>query len=180
MSKPKHELFGILAEFETPATLFHGCEEIRDAGYKKWDAYTPFPVHGLEKAMGLPASKVPWLVLVGGLAGASGGMFMQWWMSAVDYPLVISGKPLFSWPAFVPVTFELGILFAAFGAVFGMLALNRLPQPYHPLFQSKSFERVTDDKFFVAIEARDPQFDPEDTADFLKSIGAVNVELIEP
>lgn len=180
MSKQKHNLFGILAEFESPAKLYHGCEKIRDAGYKKWDAYSPFPVHGLEKAMGLPASKVPWIVLVCGLTGASGGFLMQWWMSAVSYPLVISGKPLLSWPAFVPVTFELGVLFAAFGAVFGMFALNRLPQPYHPLFQSTNFDRVTDDKFFVAIEALDPQFDPKDTAAFLQSIGAVNIELIDP
>ncbi|TNE50598.1 MAG: DUF3341 domain-containing protein [Deltaproteobacteria bacterium] len=180
MSKYTNEYFGVLAEFASPAKLYHGCEEIRDAGYKKWDAYTPFPVHGLEKAMGIPNSKVPWISLVGGLTGASGGFFMQWWMSSVDYPLIISGKPLFSWPAFVPVTFELGILLAAFGAVFGMLALNRLPQPYHPLFQSKNFERVTDDKFFVAIEANDPQFDPEATAEFLKSLGATNIELVKP
>jgi len=180
MSTQKQELFGVLAEFETPRTLYHGCEKVRDAGYKRWDAYTPFPVHGLERAMGIPASKVPWITLAGGLTGASLGFFMQWWMSAVDYPLIISGKPLLSWPAFIPVTFELMILFSALGAVFGMLAINRLPQPYHPLFQSKNFERVTDDKFFIAIESRDPQFDSESTAEFLKSIGGTNIEFIEP
>lgn len=180
MSKQNNEYFGVLAEFASPAKLYSGCEQIRDAGYKKWDAYTPFPVHGLERAMGIPNSKVPWISLVLGLTGASSGFFMEWWMSAVDYPLIISGKPLLSWPAFVPVTFELGILFAAFGAVFGMLALNRLPQPYHPLFQSKNFERVTDDKFFVAIEAGDPQFDPKATAEFLESLGATNIELVKP
>lgn len=180
MSTQKQELFGVLAEFDSPGTLYHGCEKVRDAGYKRWDAYTPFPVHGLEKAMGIPNSKVPWIVLIGGLTGASCGFFMQWWMSAVDYPLVISGKPLLSWPAFVPVTFELGVLFAAFGAVFGMLALNRLPQPYHPLFQSENFDRVTDDKFFIAIESSDPQFDAESTAKFLESIGGTNIELIKP
>ncbi len=180
MSTQKQELFGVLAEFESPRTLFHGCEKIRDAGYKRWDAYSPFPVHNLEKAMGIPASKVPWIVLAGGLTGASLGFFMQWWISAVDYPLIIAGKPLVSWPAFIPVTFELMVLFSALGAVFGMLALNRLPQPYHPLFQSKNFERVTDDKFFVAIESRDPQFDATSTAEFLESVGAINIELIEP
>ncbi len=179
MSKGK-EYYGILAEFETPAKLYKACEKVRDSGYKHWDAYTPFPVHGLEKAMGVPPSKVPWIVLVCGLLGAGSGMLMQWWMNAVDYPLVISGKPLFSWPAFIPVTFEMAILFSAFGAVFGMLVLNRLPEYYHPLFRSKAFERVTDDKFFIAIEARDPKFDPDKTGEFLKSIGAVQVELIEP
>ena len=180
MQKKQTQLFGVLAEFSSPARLYKACEKVRDAGYQAWDAYTPFPVHGLEKAMGLPSSKVPWIVLIGGLIGAGGGLFMQWWMSAVDYPLIISGKPLFSWPAFVPVAFEMGVLFAALGAVFGMLALNRLPQHYHPLFQSKNFERVTDDKFFIAIEAKDPRFDPKDTVEFLTSIGAVQTELIDP
>ncbi len=176
----KDKYYGLLAEFESPAALYKACEKVRDAGYKKWDAYSPFPIHGLEKAMGVPPSKVPWIVLVCGLTGAGGGMLMQWWMSAVDYPLVISGKPLFSWPAFVPVMFELGVLFAAFGAVFGMLALNKLPEYYHPLFRSEAFERVTDDKFFIAIEAKDPKFDLKETKEFLKSIGAVQVEEIEP
>lgn len=173
------KLFGVLAEFETPATLYHACEQVRDAGFKKWDAHTPFPVHGLEKAMGVPDSRVPWIVLVCGLTGATLGMTMQYWMNAVDYTFLISGKPLFSWPAFVPVTFELGVLFSAFGAVFGMFALNRLPQLYHPLFQSERFERVTDDKFFISIESADPNFDSEKTVDFLKSIGALEVELID-
>lgn len=177
--KKQTELFGVLAEFSSPATLYKACEKVRDAGYKVWDAYTPFPIHGLEKAMGIPASKVPWITLGGGLFGASAGFFMQWWMSAVSYPLVISGKPLLSWPAFIPVTFELGVLFAALGAVVGMLAINRLPQHYHPLFQSKNFERVTDDKFFIAIEASDSKFDTQQTEEFLTSIGAVQTELID-
>lgn len=174
-------LFGVLAEFSTPADLYHACEKVRDAGYKKWDAHTPFPVHGLEEAMGAPASKVPWIVLCGGLTGASLGMLMQYWMNAVDYTFVIAGKPLFSWPAFIPVTFELGILFSAFGAVFGMLALNGLPQLYHPLFRSENFARASDDKFFISIEATDPQFtSPDAVTSFLKEIGAVEVEEIEP
>lgn len=114
------------------------------------------------------------------MTGATLGMTMQYWTNAVDYTYVIAGKPLFSWPAFVPVTFELGILFAAFGAIFGMLAINGLPRLHHPLFQSKAFERVTDDKFFISIESTDPRFDAEKTEEFLKSIGALEVELIQP
>lgn len=176
----KTKYFGALAEFNTTAELYHACEEVRDAGFRRWDAHTPFPVHGLEKAMGLPASKVPWIVLIMGLLGATAGITMQWWMNAVDYPMVISAKPLFSGPAFVPVTFEVAVLFGAFGAVFGMLALNGLPQLYHSLFRSARFERVTDDKFFISIEAADPQFDPEDTVAFLEKTGASHVELVEP
>jgi hypothetical protein len=171
--------FGVLAEFDSTAELYHACEEVRDAGFRKWDAHTPFPVHGLEKAMGIPASKVPWIALVCGMTGAALGMLMQWWTSVVDYPLVISAKPLFSWQAFVPVTFELGVLFGAVGAIGGMLALNKLPMHYHPLFNSARFERVSDDKFFISIEAVDPQFDPEKTTAFLKKIGAKHTEMIE-
>ncbi|MBU54712.1 MAG: hypothetical protein CL920_38945 [Deltaproteobacteria bacterium] len=172
--------YGALAEFPTPSSLYHACEEVRDAGFRKWDAHTPFPVHGLEKAMGIPASKVPWIVLVMGLTGCSLALLMQWWMNAIDYRFIISGKPLFSLPAFIPVTFELTVLFGAAGAVFGMLALNRLPQFYHSLFHSERFARVTDDKFFISIESVDPQFDVEDTVAFLEKIGAEHVELVEP
>lgn len=174
---PKY--FGILAEFESPTALYKACENVRDAGFKHWDAHTPFPVHGLEKAMGLPASKVPWVTLVAGLTGAFLGFAMQWWVNVVDYPIVISGKPHFSWPAFVPVTFELGVLFGAAGAILSMLAFNGLPRFHHPLFQSERFERVTDDKFFISIESADPQFDPQKTAALLSSLGAVHTELIE-
>ena len=109
--------YGALARFAGPKELFHACEQVRDAGYRRWDAHTPFPVHGLESAMGLPTSKLPFLSLVTGLTGVAGALLLQWWVSVKAYPLVISGKPLFSWPAFVPVTFELGVLLAAFGAV---------------------------------------------------------------
>jgi hypothetical protein len=181
MSKQKStQLFAAMGEFDTPAQLYRACEKVRDAGYRAWDAYSPFPIHGLEKAMGLSSSKVPWIALVCGLLGLGGGFFMEWWTSAVDYPLIISGKPLFSWPAFVPVVFELAVLFAAFGAVIGMLIINRLPQHYHPLFQSEHFARVTDDKFFIAIESSDPKFDAQQTIQFLQSLGAVHTELIEP
>jgi hypothetical protein len=176
---PKGPHYGILAEFATPTDLYHACERVRDEGFTRWDAHTPFPVHGLEKAMGIRRSPLPWIVLVAGLTGAIGGFGLQWWVHASAYPLVISGKPYFSWPAFIPITFELGVLFAAFGAVIGMLALNRLPMHNHPLFQSKVFERVTDDAFFISIESWDPRFDPSATGKLLQSLGARSVELLE-
>jgi hypothetical protein len=175
--RPK--MFGLLAEYDSAASLYAACEKVRDAGYAAWDAYSPFPVHGLEKAMGLRASLVPWIVCVMGFTGAGLGFLLQWWTSAVDYPLIISAKPFNSYQAFVPVTFECGILIGAFGAVFGMFGLNRLPQLYHSLFNAKRFERVTDDKFFIAIETRDPRFDPEKTRALLESTGALEVEEVE-
>lgn len=171
--------FGVLAQFENPGTLMHACERVRDAGYTRWDAHTPFPVHGLDKAMGLKPSLVPWIVLVLGFSFAGVGFALQWWVHVDAYELIISGKPLFSWPAFIPVTFELGVLGAALGAVFGMLGLNQLPMLYHPLFNSKAFERVADDGFFISVESWDPQFDANATAEFLKRCGATNVELVE-
>lgn len=179
MQKQNNKVFGVLAEFSTPAEIFHACEKVRDKGYKHWDAHTPFPVHGLEKAMGLSSSKVPWIVLIMALTGATCGFALQYWVHVVEYPLVISGKPLNSWPAFIPVTFELSILFGAFGAVFGMFGLNKLPQFYHAVFRSARFARVTDDKFFISIEATDPQFDQNSAVNLLKSAGAVHVEVLE-
>ncbi len=175
----RKKIYGLLAEFRNPADLYHACEKVRDAGYAAWDAYTPFPVHGLEQAMGLRRSVVPWIVAIMGFSGAGLGFLMQWWMSAVDYPLIISAKPYNSYPAFVPVTFELGILLGSFGAVFGMFALNRLPQLYHSLFNSDRFAKVTDDGFFIAIEARDPNYDPARTRTLLEEAGAVAVEEVE-
>ena len=176
---PKGPYFGILGEFATPADLQHACERVRDAGFTRWDAHSPFPVHGLEKAMGLRRSQLPWIVLGMGLLGAALGFILQWWVHTTAYPLVISGKPFFTWPAFIPITFECAVLFGALGAVFGMLGLNRLPMHHHPLFQSKVFERVTDDAFFISIESWDPRFDPSATGKLLESLGARNVELLE-
>ena len=176
---PKGPYYGILGEFATPADLYHACERVRDAGFTRWDAHTPFPVHGLSKAMGLRSSPLPWIVLGMGLLGAALGFVMQWWVHASAYPLVISGKPYFSWPAYIPITFELAVLFGALGAVFGMFGLNRLPMHYHPLFRSKLFERVTDDAFFISIESWDPRFDPSATGKLLESLGARSVELVE-
>lgn len=179
MADSRPHPWGLLAEFSTPASIFHACEQIRDAGYLKWDSYTPFPVHGLDRAMGLRPSRLPFIVLAGALVGGSAGMLLQWWTSVVDYPWLVSGKPLFSWPAFLPVTFELAVLCGALGAVLGMLGLNRLPRYHHPLFHSKRFERSSDDRFFVAIEAADPLFDMERTATLLRELGATHVEAVK-
>ena len=176
---PSGPHYGLLAEFGTPGDLYRACEKVRDEGFTRWDAHTPFPVHGLDKAMGLKRSPQPWIVLVMGLTGAAAGFGLQWWVHASAYPLVISGKPYFSWPAFIPITFEVAVLFAALGAVFGMLALNRLPMHHHPLFKSTVFERVTDDAFFISIESWDPRFDAAGTRKLLESLGARNVELLE-
>jgi hypothetical protein len=171
--------YGLLAEFATAADLFHACERVRDAGFTRWDAHTPFPVHGLDRAMGLRRSPLPWIVLGMGLTGAALGFFLQWWVHSEAYPLVISGKPFNAWPSYIPITFEVAVLFAALGAVFGMFALNRLPMHHHPLFESKGFGRVTDDAFFISIESWDPQFDASATPKLLESVGARRVELLE-
>jgi hypothetical protein len=177
-SLPEGPHFGVLAEFGSVTDLFHACEKVRDAGYTRWDAHTPFPVHGLDRAMGLKRSPMPFIVLAGGLLGAVGGFALQWWVHTIEYPLTISGKPYFTWPAWIPITFELGILFGSFGAVFGMLALNQLPMHWHPLFSSRTFERVTNDGFFISIESWDPKFDAMRTGTFLEGIGAKRVEVV--
>lgn len=175
----KQKLYGVLAQFETPADVYHGCEKVRDAGFTKWDAHTPFPVHGLDRAMGMKATPLPWIVLGMGITGFALGLGLQYWTMAVDYKYMISGKEYFSWPAFVPITFELTVLLSAFGAVFGMFGLNRLPTLYHDLFTVPRFARVTDDKFFISIEATDPKFDEKETAEFLKRAGASAVEIVQ-
>lgn len=172
-------LWGVLAEFDSPTSLFRAAERVRDAGFEKWDTHSPFPIHGLERAMGLKRSLVPLVVLALGLGGAAAGMGLQWWVATRAYPLVVSGKPFFSWPAFVPIMFECGVLGGAAGAVLGFLGLSRLPQHWHPLFHSKRFERATDDRFFISIEAADPRFDRGETVRLLERAGATAVELVE-
>ncbi len=170
--------FALLAEFDTPEAVMHACAKVRDHGFEKWDAHVPFPVHGLEQAMGLKRSRVPLYMLVLGLTGAAVGMAMQWYLSIYGYGLVISGKPLFSWPAFVPIMFECGVLGGASGAIGGFLFESGLPCHHHGLFNSERFERSTDDTFFISIEAEDPKFDAERTSELLSSFGALQVELI--
>jgi hypothetical protein len=171
--------YGLLAAFENPADLLDAANRVREAGYRKWDVYTPYPVHGLERAMGLRDTHLPWITLFAGLTGCGAAILMQWWMNAKDYPLVISGKPMFSLPAFIPVAFEVTILFAALATVGGMFFLCDLPRLFHPVFRSQRFRRVTTDGFFICIEAQDDRFDLEGTSELLRSLGSTNVELLE-
>ncbi len=175
----KSGMYGLLAEFETPAELLHAAEAVREHGYTKWDCYSPFPVHGLDGAMGLRDTRLPWVVLLGGLTGCGTAILMQWWMNAVDYPLIISGKPLFSLPANIPVAFELTVLFSALAAFVSMFVFNGLPQFFHPTFRSERFRQVTNDRFFISIEAADPRFDVEKTEALLRSVGGKHVEWLE-
>jgi len=172
-------LWGVMAEYEDPAALTHAAERVRDAGYRKWDVYSPFPVHGMDEAMGIPHSRVGFIVGAGALLGVVGAMLMQGWMSAVDYKIVVADKPFFAWEQFMPITFELGVLLSAFGAIFGMLALNGLPRLNHPLFKKERFLRVSDDRFMIVIEAADPQFDLGRTRSLLESAGGTNVEVVD-
>jgi hypothetical protein len=178
-SAPPRKLFGYLVEFETVDQLVHAARRVRDAGYRNWDAHSPFPVHGLDSAMGIRYTKLPLLILACGLFGMGGALLMQWWMNAVNYRYLISGKPYFSLPANIPIVFELTVLFAAIGAVFGMLAFNRLPQWHHGVFSSPRFARVTTDRFFISVEAKDPKFDEVRTAQFLAGLGGSDVEALE-
>lgn len=174
-----NNLWGVLAQYENPAQVFHACEQVRDAGYQKWDSCCPFPVHGLEKAMGLKPSKLPWAVLIVGLTGSSLMLFFETWAMGNAYPIIVGGKPLFSLPAFVPIWYEITVLSSCVTAFLANWIMNGLPAPYHPAFASKAFERVTDDKFFIMIEAADPKFDLEKTKALLSSSGATLVEELE-
>lgn len=172
------EVYGLLAEFPHPGALLHAAEEVRGAGYRFFDTHSPFPIHGMDRAMGLGNSKVGFVTLGGGITGLLTAYLLQWWTGAVDYPLEVSGKPFFAIEPSIPVMFELTILFSAFGAVAGMLAFNGLPRPYNPLFYSKNFARATDDGFFLHIAASDKRFDVATTEAFLREIGATHVEPI--
>ena len=176
--KPQNMTFALVAEFDNAEDLIVAAHKAYEAGYSKMDAFTPYPVHGLPEAIGFREAKVPWIIFLGGLAGAAGGLGLQYWVSTQAYPHNVGGRPLFSWPQFIPVTFECMILLAAFGAVFGMLGLNKLPQPYHPIFNTPRFERASQDLFFLAIEAHDPKFDLENTRTMLEANGATSVSLV--
>lgn len=176
-SRKKPALY--LAEYDTPAACLHGAEKLRDAGYKNFDAHTPFPIHGMDAAMGLGDSKLGWIVLPAALTGTAAAFLMMWWMNGVDYPLVIGGKPPFSLPSMVPVMFELTILLSAFATVFGMFGLNKLPRHHHPIFNSDRFAAATNDKFFLSVEVEDPKFHLERTKKSLEGTHPVQIELVE-
>ncbi len=175
-------VFGMLAEFTNPHTLTEGAKKVRDAGYKKWDTHAPFPVHEMEESMGIVGKALtPMMLAIGAAAifGVLGGYAMQYFIN-VDYEIIVQGKPTHeAWEPFVPVTFELGILFTAFGSLISMLAINGLPRHHHPLFSSDNFLRATDDGFFISVEATDANFDPVKTRQLLADAGATNIELIE-
>jgi hypothetical protein len=172
-------LYGLMAEFHTPTEVVNAAHRVREAGYTKLDAYSPYPIEELIEALRIGRSRLPRLVLGGGILGAIVGWTLQYWASVVEYPMNVGGRPFNAWPAFIVPAFETTILFAAGAAVLGMLALNGLPEPYHPVFNVPSFALATRDKFFICIEAEDPRFDRAQTAKFLQGLGAAEVKEVE-
>ncbi len=172
-------VYGLMAEFRSAEELLEATRLTSEAGYRRIDAYSPFPIEGLAEAIGFHRTKLPIIVFCGGLIGCCGGFFLQWWPNVIGYPLDIGGKPWDSWPAFIPITFELTILCAALSATFGMLALNGLPSPYHPVFNVERFSQVTKDRFFLVIESADPKFDVQGTRRFLTELNAREVLEVE-
>jgi hypothetical protein len=174
----KSHLWGLMAEFEDPNALVSAVQQARLEGYRRMDAYSPFPIEELHEALGLPPTRLPLIVLVGGLVGAIAGYALQYWVSVIENPVNVGGKPLHSWPAFIPITFETTILVAALSAVLGMLALNGLPMPYHPVFNVSRFALASRNRFFLCIEARDPRFDLETTRHFLQGLNPREVSTV--
>lgn len=168
----------LLAEFESSGELLHAAQKVREAGYTVFDAHSPFPIHGMDAAMGMPDSKLGLIVFPIGLTGTTLAFLMMWWMNGVDYPIVIGGKPPFSLPSQIPIMFELTILFSAFATVFGMFHLNRLPRHHHPIFNSERFGAFSNDKFFLSIESTDPKWNVERTRKVLEACHPTNVELV--
>ena len=166
----RERIYGLMAEFDSPTALVEAARLTHQAGYNKMDAYSPFPIEGLAEEIGFHHDEVPLVVLIGGIVGGLTGYLMQYWMSAVDYPLNIGGKPPHSWPAFIVITFEMTILFAVISAVFGMLALNGLPMPYHPVFNVPRFSSASKDRFFLIVFSSDPKYSAASTRDFLQSL----------
>lgn len=177
--EPPNNIYGLMAEFETSDALLAAAARTCEAGYKRTDGYSPFPLHGLAEALGFRRTRLPLVTLIGGLLGGGGAYFMMWYASVLSYPINIGGRPLHSWPAFIPITFELTVLGASFAALFGMLALNGLPRPHHPVFNVPEFVRASRDRFFLVIEARDPKFDIAATRRFLEDLQPSRVYEVE-
>ena len=177
--KPRPPIYGLMAEFEDPTSVVAAAERVHTEGYRRIDAFSPYPIEALSEAIGVHSTRMPLIVLIGGILGGLAGYLLQYYVHVIDYPLNVGGKPFHSWPAFIPITFECVILGAALGAVFGMLALNGLPEPYHPVFNAPNFALASRDRFFLLIEATDPKFDREATASFMKSLGAREVTDVE-
>jgi hypothetical protein len=176
--KQASAVYGLMAEFEDPKSLVVATQRAHAAGYRRMDAYSPFPIEELHEALGSPHTRLPLVVLIGGLCGCVAGYLLEYWSSVIAYPLNIGGKPLHSWPAFIPVTFECTILAAALSCVLGMLALNGLPMPYHPVFNVPRFALASRNRFFLCIEAQDPKFDVEATRRFLETLGPREVSAV--
>jgi len=172
-------LFGLLAEFADVDSVSRAAERVRDLGYRRWDVHSPFPIHGIDQAMGTRMTKLPWVVFLGGITGTTVGLGLVWFTNAFDYQFLVSGKPVFSLQANVPVIFETTVLLAALSAVFGMLLMNKLPMLYNPLFKHRRFRRVTNDRFFIVMRADDPRFHRDKAAELLRSVGAESVEEVE-
>lgn len=171
--------YGLMAEFDDPGAVVAAAEKVYEAGYRRIDAFSPYPIEALSEAIGVHSTKMPLIVLIGGILGGLGGYLLQYYVHVIDYPLNVGGRPFNSWPSFIPVTFELTILGAAVGAVFGMLALNGLPEPYHPVFNTPNFALASRDRFFLLVESVDPKFDRSETANFLKSLSPREVTDVE-
>jgi hypothetical protein len=172
-------LYGLIAEYEQPLDLVRAARRAREAGYRRVDAYTPFPVEGLSEALGHRDLWVPWIMLTGGVIGCVGGFFFVAWSLGWDYTLNIAGRPNFTWPAYLPITFEITVLLSALAGIVGMFLLNGLPRPYHPVFDAPNFELATSSRFFLCIEAEDPQFDRAKTREFMETLGASQVSEVE-
>jgi hypothetical protein len=175
----KPAIYGLMAEFDTPEDLLEAAHRAHAGGYRQMDGYSPFPVEGLSEAIGFHRTRLPLVVLLGGLAGGLGGYLLQYYTAVIDYPLNVGGRPLHSWPAFIPVTFEMTVLIAGLAAVLGMLALNGLPRPYHPVFNVPRFEMASRNLFFLCIESTDPHFDVERTRQFLEALGSHQIYEVE-